>query len=105
MEAGTLDRRIIIQRAQITTDASGGEVETWLPHLAVWASVEPILDGERWRAAEIAAHVTTRFVIRWGAGVTVEDQVVYEGRVYDIEAIKEIGRREGQEITAAARAE
>jgi SPP1 family predicted phage head-tail adaptor len=105
MEAGKLDRRITVERATTTTDAYGGEVATWVPLGTVWAAVEPISDGERFRAAEVAAQVTTRFRIRWGLGVTVEDRVVYDGRTYGIVGVKEIGRREGQEITAAARAE
>lgn len=105
MDAGKLDRRITVERATITTDAAGGEVQDWTAIATVWAEVLPISDGERWRASEVAAHVTTRFRIRWGLGVTVEDRIVYEGRVYEIVGVKEIGRREGQEITAAARAE
>lgn len=105
MEAGKLDRRITIERFTATTDEVGGETQAWTGVAEVWAAVEPISDGERWRAAEVAASVTTRFRIRWGQGVTVEDRIGYDGRTYDIVGVKEIGRREGQEITAAARAE
>lgn len=105
MEAGKLDRRISIERAVITTDPLGGDSYVWSELAEVWAEVLPISDGERWRAAEVAANVTTRFRIRWGANVTVEDRIAYDGRTYEIVGVKEIGRREGQEITAAARAE
>ena len=105
LAAGDLDRRITFERAIGTTDDLGGEVHNWGEHATVWAQVLPISDGERWRAAEVAASVTTRFRIRWGAGVTVEDRIAYDGRIYDIVGVKEIGRREGQEITAAARAD
>lgn len=105
MEAGKLDRRISIERALVTIDAAGGEERDWYTHATVWAEVLPVSDGERWRAQEVAASVTTRFRIRWGAGVEVTDRIAYDGRVYEIVGVKEIGRREGQEITAAARAE
>ena len=105
MQAGKLDRRITIERSIETKDALGGIVYQWLPFKTVWAAALPISDGERWRAQEVAADVTTRFQIRWGAGVTAKDWIVYEGRSYDVKGVKEIARREGQEITAAARAE
>lgn len=105
LAAGALDRRITVERASVTVDDFGGEVPTWSTLGEVWAEVTPISDGERWRAAEVAADVTTRFRIRWGLGVVVEDRVTYDGRTYNIVGVKEIGRRVGQEITASARAE
>lgn len=105
MKSGKLDRRVTIQRVAVVLDDFGGEIETWTDHATVWAQVLPVSDGERWRAEQVSATVSTRFRIRWGAGVRVTDQIIYEGRTYDIVGVKEIGRREGQEITAAARAE
>lgn len=105
MRAGDLDRRITVERAVKTTDAAGGVTLNWMAIGEVWAQVLPISDGERWRAEEVAAHVTTRFRIRWGLDVTAEDRIVYGGRNYEIFGVKEIGRRVGQEITASARAE
>lgn len=105
MRAGDLDRRIRVERATISRDALGGPAKAWALLGEVWAQVTPISDGERWRAAEVAASATIRFRIRWGLGVQATDQIVFDGRVYGISGVKEIGRREGQEITAAARAE
>lgn len=105
LHAGDLDRRITIERAVITTDALGGEARDWQAASPIWADVDPVSDGERWRAQEVAAHVTHRFRIRWGAGVTPEDRIIYDGRVFEISGVKEIGRRVGQEITASARAD
>lgn len=105
MRAGELDRRITIERAVVTTDPFGGEQRAWAPLHTVWAQALPISDGERWRAGEVAAQVTHRFRIRWGAGVEPTDRIRYDGKVYEIVGVKEIGRRVGQEITAAARAD
>jgi head-tail adaptor len=51
----------------------------------------------------VASNATTRFRIRWGLGVEETDRVSYDGKDFEIIGVKEIGRREGQEITAAAR--
>jgi len=106
MEAGRLDRRVQFRRAVIGTGPFG-QVETWSDLGApVWASKTDISDGERWRAGAVSAQVTTRFRIRWSlwaAEITPKDRLVCEGRSYEIAGIKEIGRREGLEMTAAAR--
>jgi SPP1 family predicted phage head-tail adaptor len=107
MIAGKLDRRIVIERATTTTNNFGEEVATWAPLVEVWAHVIDVSDGERWRAAEVAATVTTRFQVRWNdttKTIGPKDRVLYEGRAYDISHTKEIQRRVGVEITASARA-
>ena len=108
MNAGELDRRIVIERAAITTNAFNEEVQTWAPFITVWAGKRDVSDRERFAANEIGAEVTTRFTIRWStqAGtVDARDRIIYDGRTYNIRHAKEIGRRQGIEITAAARSE
>jgi SPP1 family predicted phage head-tail adaptor len=105
MEAGKLDRLVTLERATVVDDPFGGEVETWAPLATVPAEMLPISDGERFRYGEVAAEITTRWRIRWGYDVTAEDRLTYEGRVFAIVGVKEIGRHEGQELTTGARAE
>lgn len=109
MPAGKRDRRITIQRATITQDPGSGEnVETWATLATVWAEVVQVSDGERVRAAEVAASITTRFRILYSAtvaDVNPKDRISYGGRTFDVWGVKEIGFREGMEITAAARAD
>ncbi|WP_418885044.1 phage head closure protein [Aurantimonas endophytica] len=108
MDAGRMDRRITLERFTETRDAFNEPVQTWAPLATVWASKEDIRDGERWSAQEVGAEVTTRFRVRWSsvvADLNPKDRVQFDGRTYDIVAVKEIGRREGLEITASARAD
>lgn len=108
MRAGELDRRIDIQQAVISKNALNESVPSWLSLGKVWAKKTDVSDGERMRSAETAAQITTRFLIRWSIAmseVTPKDRVVFDGKTYDIFFVKEIGRREGIEISAAARAD
>lgn len=108
MIAGRLDRRIALQQASTITDDFGGEEPTWADLATVWASKQDVKDAERVAAAEVGATITTRFQVRYStatARLTEKDQLVCEGRTYAIQAIKEIGRRAGIEISAVARAE
>lgn len=107
MSAGKLDRRIQFRRATLSDDGFSS-VEAWADHgRAVSAQKTEISDGERWRAGEVAAHLTARFLVRWSAftsDLTPKDRLVCEGREYDIAGIKEAeGRRRWLEITAAVR--
>lgn len=109
MTAGNLDRRIQFQRYTMGDDGFS-QVETWADHGAmIWAAKTDISDGEKWRASEVAASITTRFVVRYSTfsrDLTPKDRLTFEGRVFDIAGIKEIGdRRRWLEITAAARAD
>lgn len=105
MEAGKLDREIVVERLITTLDEFGGEVTTWSPLATVPAEVNPISDGERFRAGQIGAQVTHRFRIRWGIGVKPTDRVLYDGLVFELHGVKEVGRREGQELTGQAEAD
>jgi SPP1 family predicted phage head-tail adaptor len=104
-----LDRRIQFRRATLADDGFGF-VETWANHGSpVWAKKTDISEGERWRAQEMQAQITTRFVVRYSeftSGITPKDRIAFEGREYDLSGIKEIGaRRTFLEITAAARSD
>ncbi len=105
-DPGTLDRRAQFRRAT-TADDGISQVQTWADHGSpVWASRRDVSDGERQRAAEVGAVITSRFVVRSSAftrGLTAKDRMVCDGLTFDITGIKEIGRRDRLEITAAAR--
>ncbi|TWI38231.1 phage head closure protein [Paracoccus sulfuroxidans] len=96
--AGDLDRRVTLERRTLVDDGYQ-EVETWAPVAVLWSSYTAVSDGERWAAGSVQADITARFKIRFRADVTTKDRVRYEGKVFNIVAVKEIGRRVFTEIT------
>ena len=109
MISGPLDRTITIEKRQYTLDAMGGEVITWVLIGNRAASSTPVKDGERFGNAEAIATITHRFQIRWNRAMwdqlDPKCRITFDSRLYDVVAVKEIGRREGIEISATARAE
>jgi SPP1 family predicted phage head-tail adaptor len=106
MQAGELDRRITIERYSSSINDFGEEVGAWAAIATVWASKADIRDTERFVAQQVNSTITTRFQIRYSsmlADVNPKDRLTHAGLLYGIVAVKEIGRREGIEITAAAR--
>jgi SPP1 family predicted phage head-tail adaptor len=108
LSAGKLDRKIILQRFTETVDEYNELVKTWATLATRSASYEPLSDGEKFRASETAAEASARFVIRYSAAVAdlnPKDRLTFEGAAWEIVRVKEIGRREGLEITAGKRAD
>ena len=108
VKAGALDRRVQFRR-NTPTDDGFADVEVWADHGApVWASKREVSDRERMAALEVSATISARFQVCYSsftAGITPKDRLICEGREYDIAGIKELGRRDGFEITANARAD
>lgn len=105
MDAGALDRRLDVLRAAMVDD--GFTNAPGLPTVigTVWAAKRDISDGERFKDGAVNAAITTRFQVRYSpfaASIRTSDTLQCEGRAYGIAGIKEIGRREGLEITARA---
>ncbi len=100
--AGSLDRRVEIQRATLA-DNGLEEVPSWAELTTVWANFWPVSDGEKWRAGVVEGREIARFTIRYSddaADVTGADRLVFEGRAWGITGVKEIGRKRWLEITA-----
>lgn len=108
MGAGKYDRVITIRRSS-KTNSGGSPVITWANYLTdIPASAIPLSDGERARAGQIEAQNSMRFRFWWspeGATVNGKDEIIYDGVTFDINHVKEIGRRKEIELTAASRAD
>jgi head-tail adaptor len=105
MDAGALDRRLQVLRAVLVDDGFASAPGVPAVIGTVWAAKRDVSDGERFKDGAADAGITTRFQVRWSefaAGIRASDTLRCEGRTYGIAGIKEIGRREGLEITARA---
>lgn len=102
MQAGKLDRRIVIQTPTATRDGAGQPVKTWGLLATVWAKVEHLRGKEPFQGEQFNAQRTSVFTIRHRTDVDETMQIIFDGDTYDIQSIAEKGRREGLEITAFA---
>lgn len=93
-----MDRRITIQTAEEIDDPFGGTVTDWVDWLTIWAEVVQEGGREFFADQRIEAEAKALFRTRWIEGPDETMQILYEGRVYGINAIREIGRRDGLEF-------
>jgi head-tail adaptor len=105
--ASKLDRRLTVVRSELVDDGFGVVQGPWEPVGTVPASRKDISDGEKWRAGEIAASVSTRFQVRsstFSRAIKPQDRVICEGETFEIVGTKQAGGRfDLIEITASRR--
>lgn len=109
-QAGDLDRRITIQRATFMTSDYNEPIETWSDLVTLWAKHTDASSAEMYRAQEIGAQISCRFLVRSYSvtrGLTPEDRIIYANRSYNITGVKEVKdtRNAWVEIDAVARAD
>ena len=106
MEAEKLDRLITIQTMIEGTDPVYNDpIETPQVFARVWANVAPWQGREFNDARQISAEVTTRFHIRYLAGLKATMTVICDGKTYDIFRIEPLGRNDRLNIFGKAREE
>ncbi len=102
MMAGRLDRQITLQKPTTTKDDYGEEQTTWSDYRTVWGSIQEQSGREMFEAGKLA-EIDAVFKVRYLSEITREWRLKYDGQVYDITNIKELGRKDGLEIAATAR--
>ena len=109
LNAGDLDRRIVIQRPTETRSAPLFEpIQTFATYATVWASKRPATAKEIIKAREMGAEIDTVFEVRFSNDVRLTDptfRVVHDGITHEIKGVMEIGRREGLMLLCVARNE
>lgn len=98
--AGDRSDKIQIQRATTGRDEYGAETQQWETIATPWASVDPLRMTEMFVAGSERAGEIHVFRIPYTSDVRAKDRVIYKGEPYDIEGIREVGRRQSTEITA-----
>jgi SPP1 family predicted phage head-tail adaptor len=110
MRFGRMDRRVTIQRATLATNEYGERAETWGTLATMWAEISYKYGSgsESIQSDQILAKQPVSFVIRYStttSGILPSDRVSYDGKIYQIEAVQEIGRSEGLRIVTTLRGE
>ena len=100
MRAGNLDIKIIIQSATDARDAYGAVIPTWDTFATVWARKKDIRGDEYFAAQQMNARVDAVFTIRYLSGLLETMRIAYDGKLWDIRSIGNLGRRDGMEIYA-----
>lgn len=87
IKAGRLRHKIAIQQKVETQDPDTGEmvVDAWEDFARVWAAKEPLSTRDVLAAQAVQSQATTRFVIRYRAGIDPTMRIVHRDVIYNIE--------------------
>ncbi len=96
MLAGKLRCWVTIQQIGTAQDASGQVVDSWSTVATRWASIEPLSGREYFAARQFQAQVNIRVRLRYLAGIVAKMRILYETRVFDIEAVIDPGERHAE---------
>jgi SPP1 family predicted phage head-tail adaptor len=101
MQAGALNRRIIIQKKQMSRDADGYPAEIWVTQSVRWAQVLTTGGGEFYAAQRVNAETTAVFKTRYVQGINTGMRIKYGERIFDILSISDTdGQRKELSISA-----
>ncbi|MER8454315.1 phage head closure protein [Mesorhizobium sp. M1428] len=103
MRIGTMNRRLLIlRRVETGTDLLNSPVFEWQTWRTVWAEKIQKKEDERFAPDQHQRYAVRLviFRIRYLADISEVDRVECEGVTYDIKGLRELGFREGTEITA-----
>lgn len=101
MRAGELDRQIVIEQPNEVKGTKGELITTWLTFATLPAHFRPLRGREYFAAGQVNAQENAAFTMRWMSGITPKMRINFDGKIWDIRNIAEIGRREGLEISAS----
>lgn len=102
MQAGELDRQIILKQPSTAQSGSGAVEETFTPLASgpIWAGVQYGRGRKYVSAARINAEVAVVFTIRYREDITEAWRIGWDGLDFDIISIAEEERKEGLIIAA-----
>lgn len=87
MNAGKLNRRVVIRTMTQIPDGGGGYTETATDVPNIPARVEPLEGNELLRAQQTGMQRPHRFTLRYRTGLTGAKTLIYDGRTFDIKSI------------------
>jgi head-tail adaptor len=110
LNAGDLDREIVLQTAAKVQSDSGEETFDWdnAVEATVWAQWLPAGTAEAWKAQQrLGSYVNGVFHIydREPRPTPDDTRILFDGRVFDTNPYVEIGRGDGLAIPVMARGE
>ena len=94
VDIGKMNKRIMIQKQTVTTDAEGNQIATWQDYFSCYAAVNGVSQRDYWNARQQHEENTVTFRMRCCSALkllnTVDYRIVCSGLIYDITGIDNV---------------
>ena len=87
MQAGRLNKRVLIQSPATGQDATGEPTTGWTDVATVWASIVDVSGREYVAAGGLQNSAQTKITIRYSSGIVPSMRVVHGADTFNIEAV------------------
>ncbi len=84
LSPGELRHRVTLQAKTQTTDIIGGATVAWSKVTDLWAKIEPQSGMQTFRMGQLETPITHKVTIRYRAGVTANQRLLFGSRVFEI---------------------
>lgn len=94
MRIGPMRHRVtVLHQVQGADDPLGEPSLTWAEFATVWGEVSPLSGRQYMEARQAQSEVSHRVRIRYLPGVAADMRVQHDGRMFQIEAVLDMGER------------
>lgn len=96
MEAGKLDRKIVIEQKSVSRDDVGGENISWTTYKTIWSGFSAKRNTEGVQSGQETASRIVEFIFRYQDAPAVDEamRISYNSQYYYIVGIQELGRQD-----------
>ena len=88
-----LRHSIVIQSVARVSDGAGGQTETWSTQTTAYASIQPIKGYQKFQAMQTETPITHKIKMRYQAGISTQNRIVFDGRTFDVVEVLNIDER------------
>lgn len=87
MQVGKLNRRIVIERQQVTEDPLGGQIVAWLTLATLWSNFRNMSGTEAIKSDAQIGTTKTSVRIRYREDIDQTCRLLHRGLIYEIESV------------------
>jgi len=87
MRAGSLDKKVIIEKQSEGSDDFGEVTNTWESYASTYVSILPLRGREYFSSKGVKSEVSHKIELRYMDGIDSSMRIVYGARVFEIESV------------------